>query len=383
MKKVADTFRIGIITSVHVWNDTRIFFKEAVSLAEKGYQVTLVGISDKKRKLYRHNMTIYTIKKKRRLIRWVHWFTIMKILFKEKIDILHFHDPELIPLGMLMKLFRKKLIFDMHEDFARQLRDKEWIPKYIGKMLSGIYTQLERRLPRIFDRILLAEDSYLHNFSNAENIKVVRNFPRVPLEWKSEYAFETFKMVYVGDIRTIRGIKEYIKILEVSLKGGLNVQLLIIGNFAEKSLETETKERIKSEGLATHVKFLGRLPNEGIYPVLKECDIGLALLHPVKNYVDSYPTKIFEYMAAGLPTLASNFALWQDIILRNECGCCVQPFDTDEAYGVIKSYYFSEDLRRKHGENGRNAILARYNWENEERALYGAYQSLTGGVLKI
>jgi len=380
MKRAADKVRIGIVTSVHVWNDTRIFFKEAVSLAQKGYQVTLVGVSDRKRKWHRHNMTIYTMKKIRRAIRWMHWFTIVRILVKERSDIIHFHDPELIPLGILMRLFRKRVIFDMHEDFAKQLRDKEWIPKQIGRMLSGMYAKFEDRLPQLFNRILLAEDSYRDNFRKAGNIEVVRNFPRTPAEWKKEYTFETFTMVYVGDLRAIRGIKEYIKLLEVSLRNGLRTELVIIGRFAEGSLEAEIKGAVHERGLEANIRFLGRLPNEEIYPVLRGCDVGLALLHPVKNYVTSYPTKIFEYMAAGLPVVASNFALWQDIILQNECGYCVQPFDTDAAYEAIKSYYFSEDLRRKHGENGRNAILAKYNWENEERVLCGAYQSLIRDV---
>ncbi len=376
MPKELDQTRITIISAVHAWNDTRIFFKEAISLAKKNYTVILIGMSDEKNILYRNGIKVYTLKRKRRHIRWVNWIPIIKIVLREKSEMIHFHDPELIFVGMILKLCNKKVIFDIHEDFAKQIGDKEWLPKYIRKVFSKVYKHIEKYLPKIFDKIILAEDSYRHNFSKSNNISIIHNFPRIPSLYKKDYNSSIFKMIYVGDIRIIRGINEYINILEMALRNSLDVQLLIVGSFAEKNLELQVKEVIKEKGLVNNIKLFGRIPNEEIYSILMNCEIGLALLHPVQNYLNSYPTKIFEYMSVGLPVLASNFKLWKNIILENECGKCVNPLIINESYEVIRDYYFSEDLRRKHGMNGQIAVRMKYNWGNEEKLLYEAYDNL-------
>jgi len=368
--------KVLIITTVHIWNDTRIFFKEALSLVKNGFKVTLIAISDQGSKFQRDNVRIYAMKRKRRHLRWINWMQIIRILLKEKSEVFHLHDPELMPLAVLLRLFKRKIVFDIHEDFRKQIMDKEWIPKYFRMPLSRIFAVMESILPNICDRIILAEDYYLNNFNNSLNIKVIHNYPKVPLQCKNNYQFDSFKMVYVGDVRRIRGIMQYVDILNNLLKKQLNVRLLIIGSFADGKLKREISDFVKWEKIEYKVEFLGRIPYDETHSIIKNCDLGLALLHPIGNYLNSYPTKIFEYMSLGLPVLASNFKLWEGIILENDCGKTVDPLDVNASCEIIEKYYFSEDLRRKHGTNGRNAIVKRYNWENEEKILHNCYNNL-------
>lgn len=110
--------------------------------------------------------------------------------------------------------------------------------------------------------------------------------------------------------------------------------------------------------------------------MLEDCDVGLALLHPIGNYRESYPTKMFEYMAAGLPVVASRFALWESVLVPNDCGRVVDPLNLDEATEAVFEYWSSVELRERHGRNGRRAVLERYHWELERPRLIALYTGL-------
>ncbi len=368
--------RICVATTVHYAFDTRIYFKQVRSLSKRFIvDYYSQGCSDGKPEpsgkfisLPRSDTKFGRIKVN---------FGLFKLLWISKYDIYHFHDPELILLGLFLKLKKKQVIFDMHEDISRQIENKEWIPKLIRSPLTYIFSKLENYLPKAFDFVLLAEDSYLEKYGGIENCAVIHNYPVKQQNQKKDYKLNSLKLVYVGDIRRIRGIIEYLRLLKKARDSNLGLRLILIGRFADESIKKECFDFINMNSLKKLVTYYNRLPNDRIYDIIRQCDLGLALLHPIPNYVSSYPTKLFEYMSVGLPVLASNFELWNKIVKHNDCGYTVNPFDISEAFKFIEKYFHNANLLKKHGENGINLITDKFNWEREAEHLFKVYNDLT------
>jgi glycosyltransferase involved in cell wall biosynthesis len=94
------------------------------------------------------------------------------------------------------------------------------------------------------------------------------------------------------------------------------------------------------------------------------------------NHVDAQPNKMFEYMSAGIPVIASNFPLWNEIVLGGACGLTVNP---DDSYSIAKAidFFINNPAQAKiMGQNGRLAIQEKYNWEIESDKLFKFYHSL-------
>lgn len=127
------------------------------------------------------------------------------------------------------------------------------------------------------------------------------------------------------------------------------------------------------------VDELGFLTRAEIRMIFGRSMAGLVTLHPTPACLGSFPVKKFEYMAAGLPVIASNFPLWREIE-GNECGVCVDPFDPVAIAAAIDRLVDDSDLARRMGENGRRAVHERYNWGVEEKKLLALYGKLLSGA---
>jgi glycosyltransferase involved in cell wall biosynthesis len=151
-----------------------------------------------------------------------------------------------------------------------------------------------------------------------------------------------------------------------------NLRLDLIGRFEPASLEVKLQKMQGYQRVHSH----GWLQPEEVYKHLARATIGLVCLRPEPRYSIALPVKLFEYMAAGLPVIASNFPLWKEIVEGNECGMTVNPLDPKEIAGAIEYLLEHPALRRKMGENGRQAVLEKYNWETEGKKLLELYEEL-------
>ncbi|MBS0394336.1 MAG: glycosyltransferase [Proteobacteria bacterium] len=290
--------------------------------------------------------------------------------------VVHGHDPELFPMLALMRLFGVHAICDVHEDVAEQVLHKEWLPRWLRPLLRSLIRGSQRVLPRLASGVVLAEDSYVRNFPERDNVIVVRNFPLLPAKFKSDYGTERLRLVYVGDVRIVRGVETYVRLTAQLRAAGVPVQLRVIGSFAAPDEQRRVTQLSQQLGVDDAVEWLGRRRPEELPELLANADIGVALLHPIANYRESYPTKMFEYMAAGLPVLASNFPLWESVLSGNDCGSVVDPLNLPAAVARLVDYWRSPELRARHGRNGRRAVEQRYQWDVEAQRLLALYRGL-------
>lgn len=125
------------------------------------------------------------------------------------------------------------------------------------------------------------------------------------------------------------------------------------------------------------INFIGKLTRKKVNELYGKSRAGIVIYQPAKNHFESQPIKLFEFMAAGLPVVASDFTLWKQIVEGSQCGICVDPTDTN---AVRRSCLFLLDNpgeAEKMGKAGRQAIINKYNWNVEERKLLELYSDLT------
>jgi glycosyltransferase involved in cell wall biosynthesis len=121
------------------------------------------------------------------------------------------------------------------------------------------------------------------------------------------------------------------------------------------------------------VDYLGELTHDDAVAVMRDSRCGVVVDHPISNYLDSYSTKMFEYMACGIPVVASNFPLWTRLVGDADCGITVDPLDPTAPAAAVRRLLDDPEEAARLGENGRRAILDRFNWEHEFAKLAALY----------
>lgn len=363
--------KVMIFSSVHPYDDSRVFHKQAQSLAKQGYQVELHAVADFVEK-EQNGVRIIGVprmnKKWKRL--WNGWVLFRRAL-KSKADIFHFHDPELLPWGVLIQLItRKPVIYDSHEDLPKQIHTKPWIPKKLRSPLSRIVHIVEKGLAKRLAAVITATDSICDQFRSAKKVVVIKNYPQpMPIIEKNDDGVN--RILYVGGISYLRGYKEMIKMMDY-LPTELNAELHLIGPLQHIKEEDRDEEELKRKRIYLH----GRIPYEEVKQWLGRGKVGLVCLHPIENYRESLPIKMFEYMAAGLPLIATDFPLWKEIVTQSGCGFVADALNPKEIAEKVTKILTDEQLRKKMSIDGRKAHEEIYNWQVEEKKLIRLYEEL-------
>lgn len=380
MKKIAH------LTSVHPPFDTRIFHKECKTLASAGYDVVLIAphIRDE----IVDGIKLRAVSKPRnRLMRIIctDW-QVFILALRERAAVYHFHDPELIIPGLFLKLMtRAKIIYDVHEDNPGAIMERHWIPGPLRKGLSELFGFAEKLIARIFDALITADDVVAKHFkTNTTDIITLFNFPLSSLYEndivKIPERFETMplSLVYVGVMGRIRGLWLMLEAMEILLcEFGLDVKLTLAGDIFEERERHDFEVYVEhSNSLKERVVWLGRIPQAEVARVLAKADIGWVPLAPISKFHKNIPTKLFEYMASGLPVVGSDLPPIRRFVEAAQAGILAVP-DSPRSHAE-QILYLSQnpDLSRQMGENGRQAFRDQYNWESEALKLLKLYQGL-------
>jgi glycosyltransferase involved in cell wall biosynthesis len=362
------------LTSVHKSSDVRIFSKECVTLANNGYDVSVVGIGPTIKNM---GIQLISFPQMTRVKRIVLSAKIMKdIALRVDAEIYHLHDPELLPLISILKRKGKRVIFDSHENVPEQILHKEYLPKFSRRILSFLYRKFERRMVLKADGIVIVTPAQRRNFENVtDKVHLVTNFPTsVFLKGKSRESDEVEKKPQICFAGGVTSQWSHQIVIE-SLTHIPDLKYVFAGPKNEKYLE----EILQNPLYIEKVKYLGVISREQVERLYEESICGIALLSyntQVGREGTLGNTKLFEYMKHGLPVICSDLSIWKDIVTKYECGIVVNPEDEEE---VVKAFEFIAKNREKAkqmGNNGREAFLKEYNWESQIPQLLHLYERI-------
>ena len=353
--------KICHLTSAHTQEDIRIFHKECVSLAQAGYEVYQISCGDTYDKKGVHLLGIGP-KPSGRLSRMKDTARmIYEAAVKVDADVYHIHDPELLPYGLKLKKLSKIVIFDSHEDIPAQIMDKEYIPKALRKIISLLFKVYESYVVRQLDAVVAATPHIAEKFQGrCRKVVTVNNYPRLDDIKFHEMPFSEREPIicYAGGISEIRGEKIMVEAME-----NVDGTLIMAGD-----------HEIMSMGGGT--EYVGRLDRKGINELYGNAVAGLCILKPIKNYYYSQPIKIYEYMAAGLPYVCSDFPLWRKLAEASGAGICVEPKNIVGISTAISSLLTDRNKAQAMGRKGREYVIKHCNWSNEEQSLLSLYKTI-------
>lgn len=362
--------RVCHMTSVHSWEDVRIFHKECRSLAAAGFDVHLVACAPQPVDI--DGVKVHAVPRKQggrvsRMLRTA--FNVYRTAKALNADVYHFHDPELIPYGVLLRWQGKQVIYDVHEDVPRDIVSKAWIAPWLRKSIAFFFEHFENWAARRLSAIVAATPHIARRFSLINPKAVdINNYPlESELMDGSQAATTGRNICYVGGVSGIRGAVEMIAALEY-----VDARLILAGPFETPQLEAEVRAMPGWE----KVSYRGMVSRTAVRQIFSEARIGLVLFHPEPNHVDAQPNKLFEYMSAGLPIVASDFPLWRQLLDNVGAGICADPLDPRAIANSIAALLDSPDDTARMGHAGRQAVLTTYRWDHEAKKLAGLYDSL-------
>jgi len=358
--------KIVHLTTVHNENDNRIFYKECKTLKEEGFDVSLI-CAGAKNSIKDGVKIIGFCKEKNRIKRFfkTSFIDVIKKCKEVDGDIYHFHDPELIFVGLYLKIKGKKVIYDIHENNPASILSKPYIKNKILKIvLSKLFDIFEKTSVNFFDAIVTARPDITKRFKH-KNIITLRNFPILPDLNKIKKINITktkSSVIFVGGMTSIRGINQLID----AFKYLDDVELWLLGPITEKKL----KEKILSEN--KNIKYFGTVEAYDVFAYINEADIGIITFLPVPNHLTTLATKPFEYMACGKPIIMSDFDYWKEVF--KDSAVYVDPYNPKKIVKAIKSLLSDKDKLTRTGILNRKLAFERYNWQKESQKLVSLYK---------
>lgn len=374
--------RVAHLSSGHHADDERIFWKECLSLARAGYDVSLIVPEEYPSRLpgLPAEVRVNTVPSRPgrfgRLV--VTPWLLLAAGFRRKADIYHIHEPELLICGLLLRLCGKKVIYDAHEDFPRDILVKDWIPAGLRWLAAAATGTMEWLAGRTLSGVIAATPAIARRFPS-RHTALVRNFVRF-LEFSACAPGERDDgpaLAYVGGITVDRCAPEMVQAL-ARLERFPHVRLIMAGPMAPPGL----RDMLTALPGWRQVDYRGRQDRSGIVGILAKARIGLVLFHSSQNYLEALPVKLFEYMAAGIPVVAADFPLLREIVEGNHCGLCVPSRDVAAVAQAIDWLLSHPAQADEMGHRGRAAAMDLFSWESEERVLLRFYRHITQGIAR-
>jgi len=361
--------KIAHITSLHPQNDNRIFYKECTTLVDNGYDITLIVAGGESQILNGVKIIAYEKADGGRIKRMIKtsFFDMIKICKKVDADVYHFHDPELMFVGLYLKMKGKRVIYDIHENNPASILSKPYIKSKILRVtLSKTFNFFEQSCSKFFDALVTARPDITKRFKH-KNIVTLRNFPILPDFSKiKNITIEKTKpaVIYVGGMHELRGTDKLLDAFEKLDK----YELWLLGGIRGDALQKRIEAGVKN------VRYFGMVEAFEVFAYIDKADAGIITFFPLENHVQTLATKPFEYMACGKPMIMSDFPYWRDTF--KESSFYVDPENVVEIVTKVEELLENKELLEKMKKINQKLAQEEYNWEKESQYLLDLYKGL-------
>lgn len=370
--------KIAHLTSVHPIDDVRIFAKQCTSLAANGFDVTLIACGDTEFEDTKNGVKRISLKVpvKSRLQRMrKRSKAVLKKALEIDANFYHFHDPELIPVGIRLKKLGKKVIFDSHENTAAVIRSRYWIPIGLRNILSSMYESYERTNIKYFDAIITVTPQLVDKFkASNQNTFLITNFPVLSTETDKTLDIPGSRknLAFAGGVSKAYMFENVIEALHHTHDARLTI--------AGKAHNTKYFNKLRELKGWDKVNHIGVIPHDEVKSLYCKSLIGIACLGYTPNVGYKQGSlgviKLFEFMQGGMAVICTDFDIWKNIVEGEQCGICVNPYNVSEIRDAIQYLVDNQKIAEEMGMNGKNAIREKYNWKSEEVKLTNIYNQL-------
>ena len=374
--------KVCILTSVHPVFDARIFHKEAKTLAKGGYEVVLIAQHNSEETVDGVRIIPLPAPKNRfeRVTKTV--WKLFRAALKEKADVYHFHDPELIPFGLVLKLFGKKVIYDVHEYYAEVLPARSKLKAGSGVIRFIVKLFLERIPSAIFDLLVFPTQSLekefgiphksltLVNFPNIENIKEIDDGPK----WEQR----KFDIIHLGTVSSQR-MSFMLSVAEQLSTVKDRFSWIFLGMSGK--MINWVKKNYSRQFLEQHIVMVEKVPHLEALKYVENSRIGFNY-HPCeKRFLVSIPMKVFEYMLMSLAVVTTDLPELKKY-LENDVALLIDSQDPVRYSDAIKSLLDNPRKAWEMAAKAKRLVMEQLNWEKSDAGkLLQAYKNLIEGKL--
>ncbi len=375
--------RLGVclLTTSHPVDYSRFLHREASSLARAGYRVTYVALGRAVPTGLPPGVEVIPVRERRGREKPGMLREIGRLARGLPVDVFHCLDPWALRIGLREKRRRgTRLVYDSTESYPEVYRDRDDWPAPARAAAAALVRSLERRATEQADAIIETNETRAKRFlALGRRPVLVPNYPPAGLVTKSQAAREPW-IAYTGLVTPRRGFNVLVRALARLPDAGPDLRLKVMGSFeAGTGFQGSMSRLVDRLGVERRVDYLGWQPYEQMFHVLERCMLGVVLLQPERwNDFTGLPNKLFEFMAARLAVVVSDFPEMRDVVRGAGCGWCVEPADVSAVAGVLRNALAEPEEIAKRGEAGRQAVLDRYSWNTAEATLLSVYEELTG-----
>lgn len=373
--------KVCILSSVHIALDNRVFYREARSLQQAGYDVTLIAVHD--RDEVKDGIRIIGLPRMPRWQRPRLWLRLLRLARATKASVYHFHDPELLLITPLLRwLTGRPTIYDVHEAYPEFIQLKEYLPVGLRTLIAWTFRWLEPMLARLQSALIFTDDQIAQSFRQVHRPKLtIYNFPARSFVDEALAATQHVErrepiVLYLGGLERNRGSELMMEAFGQVYRAIPEARLLVVGHFAPPELEEEVRADASQRGLSPALVLTGRVPFEEIGTYLKQAAVGWIPWQAVPKNQKNIPTKLFEYMAYGLPVVSSDLPSTRPFVHDGENGQLVAADDPPAHAEAIIRLLRNPQAAQAMGRKGQELVRTQYNWDEMQARLLSLYGSL-------
>jgi glycosyltransferase involved in cell wall biosynthesis len=373
--------RICHITTLHRADDARIFYRMCRGLAQQGCAVVVIGPSvpapDSAVRMSPWNTQIRQAGRLKRIA------LALRAALAEPADVYHFHDLELISLGLALKVLRpaSAVVYDVHEDYPSMMMEKHWLPRPSRSLVAVAVRAAQLGAGLCLDGIVTADPGVEADFRAVASRRklVYYNFPPLSLFSSAPASGTVSKadLVYIGGMGERTGTFILLDALVELAMHGLRPSVRLAGyaDGAEgwRALETGIERR----GLGAQVELRGRMPHAEVPGWIRSGRIGLVTLQPIAKFMKNIPTKMFEYWACGLPVIGSDLPPISRFLENGSNGLVFSPSSSTDLARAIRFLLERPDEVEALGRAGQRLVHEKWNNDRQVEGLLRFYQQIS------
>lgn len=371
--------RLAHLTISHRHLDVRVFQKEARTAAAAGHEVHVLapGAPPAERDGVHFHELPEGIGASSALFWNVlrHYPAILRAAREVDADVYQIPDPILVPAAFLLRRRGARIVYDAHEDRPRQA-----ITKYrtagrpvVGLVSSPMWWVLEAFGRRFIDRFVAATPAIAAKYPPERTLPLLNYVLRDEIKAGPADPSSPNVAVYAGSLNPHRNIEAIVDAIGM-LPPELDARLVLLGDFARA--DPGYRERLERKPGWQRTEYVGSVPRERLGERLTAARVGLNMLGRRPEHTVALGNKLFEYMAAGIPQIHSDFPLWCDLISDAGLGLPADPTDPAAIADALRYLFDHPDEAEAMGRRARAAVEERYNWESQEAGLLELYEAL-------